>query len=159
MAKVILICGKICSGKTYYAQTLLQTGNIVRLSNDELMAALFHPRENDFHEMVIHKMHAYFIKKTIEIAKCGTDVLLDWGFWSKESRDNATKIFTDNGLQVEWHYIDIDDKKWERNIESRNKAVLEGKTTDYYVDEGLKKKLLSFFEEPSRDEIDIWYKA
>ncbi len=159
MAKIILICGKICSGKTYYAQNIIKKGNVVWLSNDELMAALFHPHENDYHSLVIHKMHAYFFKKAIEIAKCGPDVLLDWGFWSKESRDYATKTFTEQGLEVEWHYIDIDDKKWNQYIENRNKDVLEGKTTDYYVDEGLKNKLLSFFEKPEKNEMDFWYKA
>ena len=35
MAKVILICGKICSGKTYYARQLRDQYNAVILSTDE----------------------------------------------------------------------------------------------------------------------------
>ena len=36
MAKIIAICGKICSGKTYYAQSLKDKENAVILSCDEL---------------------------------------------------------------------------------------------------------------------------
>ena len=35
MGKVILICGKICSGKSYYAQKLSKTENAVVLSRSE----------------------------------------------------------------------------------------------------------------------------
>ena len=29
--------------------------------------------------------------------------------------------------------------------------------SDYYLDEGLLEKLLSMWETPSKDEIDVWY--
>ena len=29
--------------------------------------------------------------------------------------------------------------------------------SDYYLDEGLLEKLLSMWEAPSKDEIDVWY--
>ena len=35
MAKVILICGKICSGKSHYAKQLQQQHNAVILSTDD----------------------------------------------------------------------------------------------------------------------------
>ena len=35
MARIILICGKICSGKTYYARQLKEKYNAVILSTDE----------------------------------------------------------------------------------------------------------------------------
>ena len=36
MAKVILICGKICSGKSYYARKLKEKEHAVILSRDEM---------------------------------------------------------------------------------------------------------------------------
>ncbi len=35
MAKVYLICGKICSGKSYYSKQLKEKFNAVILSSDE----------------------------------------------------------------------------------------------------------------------------
>ena len=37
MNKVIAICGKVGSGKTYYARQMMQEQNAVLLSNDELL--------------------------------------------------------------------------------------------------------------------------
>ena len=45
-----------------------------------------------------------------------------------------------------------------KNIEERNCRVLNGEGgSDYYLDEGLIGKLLSMWETPSKDEIDVWY--
>ena len=38
MSKVILICGKICSGKSTYAEWLRVQNNAVLLSIDEIMS-------------------------------------------------------------------------------------------------------------------------
>ena len=41
MGKAILICGKICSGKSTYAARLKKETNAVLLSVDEIMLDLF----------------------------------------------------------------------------------------------------------------------
>ena len=41
MAKVILICGKIASGKSYYAKQLKNKENAIILNTDELTYAMF----------------------------------------------------------------------------------------------------------------------
>lgn len=41
MAKVIMVCGKICSGKSTYAECLRKKNNAVLLSIDEIMLAMF----------------------------------------------------------------------------------------------------------------------
>lgn len=52
----------------------------------------------------------------------------------------------------------MSDKNWEKQIEERNKKVEEGKGgSDFYLDEGLMSKLISKFEKPTEDEIDVWY--
>ena len=50
------------------------------------------------------------------------------------------------------------DETWKRNIEERNKRIEDGNGgSDFYLDEGLLKKLESKWEEPSEEEIDILY--
>ncbi|MDO5557152.1 MAG: ATP-binding protein [Clostridia bacterium] len=156
MAKVILICGKICSGKTFYSNKLKINNNAVILSSDELISDLFHPNENDYHEQIINKVHQYLFKKTIEIVNNGENVILDWGFWTKKNREDVSKLFNSKGVKFEWHYIDVSDEKWQRNIENRNGRVLSGDTNDYYVDDGLLKKVINKFETPEKSEIDCW---
>lgn len=41
MSKVILICGKMCSGKTTYAKSLIKKNPVVLLSCDELTTLFF----------------------------------------------------------------------------------------------------------------------
>lgn len=159
MAKVILICGKICSGKTYYCNNLIKENNAIILSSDELISDLFHPNENDYHDMIVKRVHNFLTKKAIEIIKAGTNVILDWGFWTKQNREEVTKLFASENIYVEWYFIDVSDEHWKRNINLRNKAVEAGKTHDYYIDEGLLNKVNSLFEPPAKDEIDVWYKA
>ncbi len=158
MAKVILICGKICSGKTFYANNLKILNKAVCLSSDELISDLFHPNENDYHDKIINKVHDYLIKKSIEIVKNGINVILDWGFWTKNNREFITNLYKNAEIDIEWHYIDIIDSLWKLNIEKRNAEVLSGKSKDYFVDESLLKKMNNFFDIPTRDEIDVWVK-
>ncbi|MDE5936967.1 MAG: hypothetical protein K2G83_06155, partial [Ruminococcus sp.] len=69
-----------------------------------------------------------------------------------------TDYFTLNNIKTEWHYIDIDDDEWEKNIIKRNRRITEGKNhSDFYINEDLQKKMLSKWEKPDTSEIDIWY--
>ena len=156
-AKVILICGKICSGKSYYVNQIKQETGAVVLSCDELTSDLFDNNLGDKHDAMMVRVHRYLHKKAAEIALSGTPVILEWGFWARADRTAATEYYKEKGIPVEWHYIDIPDADWQRNIASRNAAVAAGKTTDYALDEGLLNKLLSLFEVPARDEIDVWH--
>ena len=64
---------------------------------------------------------------------------------------------TDAGVSCSFHYVDPSPDVWQRHIDARNRAVLEGATTAYYVDEGLLAKVVSRFEEPDKEEIDVRY--
>ncbi len=47
MAKVILICGKIASGKSYYANQIKNKERAVILNTDELTYSLFNNEQGD----------------------------------------------------------------------------------------------------------------
>ena len=155
--KVYLICGKICSGKSYYVNKLKEDIGAVVLSCDELTSDLFDNNLGDKHDAMMVRVHRYLHKKASEIALAGCSVILDWGFWGRADRKHAKEYYVNQNIPVEFHYIDISDADWQKNIDTRNRAVSNGETTDYALDEGLLHKLLSLFEEPTRDEIDVWY--
>ena len=83
MAKVILICGKICSGKSYYAQWVQRENNAVILSCDEIESAIFHHSLGERYDEIADDIKKYLHKKTTEIVSTGSSVILDWGFWGK----------------------------------------------------------------------------
>lgn len=159
MSKIYLICGKICSGKSYYAKSLKEKYNAVVLSTDEATYDLINNEQGEFYNILAARVNNYLRKKAVEISKAGANVILDWGFWTKENRSEISEYLDTNGVSYEWHYIDVSDEIWNYNIMERNKKINEGNGgSDFYVDEGLLNKLISMFEVPTSDEIDIWYK-
>ncbi|MBQ8620024.1 MAG: ATP-binding protein [Clostridia bacterium] len=156
MSKVILICGKIASGKSVYAERIKVQENAVMLSVDELVLSILGSDLGDKHDEITGRIQAYFFEKSLEIVKAGSNVLLDWGFWTRERRQAARDFYAGHGVECEFHYIDTPDEVWRRNIEIRNAAVLAGRSDAYFVDEGLMKKLEAAFQVPVRDEIDVW---
>ncbi|MBQ6797145.1 MAG: ATP-binding protein [Clostridia bacterium] len=157
MGKIIAVCGKLCGGKTYYSNRLREKGDAVLLSCDEILETVFHKELGDRHDETVLDIKRYLLAKALEITAAGCDVILDWGFWKESERRSTAQFFKERDTVCEWHYIDIADDDHRRNIEERNKKVLEGKSPDYYVDDGLLEKFRSLFEVPEKDEIDVWH--
>lgn len=156
MAEVILICGRICSGKTTYAHQLRCQSKAVLLSIDEVMLSIFGQHCGEKHDEYAARTQQYPFDKSVELIENGIDVILDWGFWTRDSRDAAKAYYTSHGITCRFHYIDVNDATWHARMEERNAAVLEGKTLAYYVDANLASKFATRFEAPSQDEIDVW---
>ncbi len=156
MAKVIMICGKICSGKTTYATGLAAENKAVLLSIDEIMLAMFGQYVGDMHDVYCERTEKYLFSKSVEIIKTGINVVLDWGFWTEEERRYAKAFYASNGIEYELRYIDICDETWKYRLDKRNRAITAGEVDAYFVDDNLAKKFGSIFEPPKREEIDVW---
>ena len=123
MARIILICGKICSGKTYYARQLKEKYNAVILSTDEATYDLINNEQGEFYNVFAERVNCYLRKKAVEIAKAGANVILDWGFWTSAGRKEISDFLRDWQVDYEWHFIDIPDEVWYMNIEERNRRI------------------------------------
>lgn len=143
MAKVILVCGPICCGKTTYAHRLRQEYKAVVLSMDEVMLALWDPYLGDLHDLCADRTRKWLLHKAEEIVRTGIDVILDWGPWTKAGREEVKMHFISRGIPCELRGIRVDDKEWHRRIEMRNSKA-DG--TAYLVDDGLMQKFLSKYE-------------
>jgi len=159
MAKVILICGKICSGKTTYAQKLCRTLPAVLLSVDELMLTMFGQHAGEKHDLYAACSRSFLLEKSLDLLRCNVDVVIDWGFWTEAGRREVKDFYTEHKFPHEFHYIDIDEETWLLRLDKRNQDVLDGKTKAYFVDENLALKFKSRFEAPGDNEIDVWIKA
>ena len=155
MAKVILICGKICCGKTTYAHTLCKQSKAVLLSVDEIMLAVFGQHAGDRHDEYAANTKEYLLEKSLELIKADIDVILDWGCWTRYEREEIRAFYRNKNIPFEMHYIDIDDNTWKARIEKRNQAVSDGKTSAYFIDENLAAKFAARFEIPNDAEIDM----
>ena len=158
MAKAILICGKICCGKSTYAEKLRKRYNAALLSVDEIMLSIFGQYVGEIHDEYCENLQNYFFDKSLELIEAGINVILDWGFWQKDEREYAKRFYKKQNIECEIHYIDVSDRVWEERIKKRNETTCHREKTDYYVDENLAKKFNAMFEPPAQDEIDICIK-
>ena len=145
MAKVIMTCGKICSGKSTYSEKLRKENKAVVLSVDEITLALFEQNVGEKHDEYVAKLEKYLFEKSLDIVSVGVDVILDWGFWTKEERDFAREFYSSRDIRYEFHYIDVSDETWGRRLNKRNKEIVSGEVTAYYVDNNLATKFNSIF--------------
>lgn len=156
MSKVIALCGRICVGKTTYARKLREQNNGVILSVDEITLALFGQDAGENHDTYVERAEAYLFEKSLELIRAGVDVILDWGFWMKEERDQARAFYAAKGVAFEIHCLSISGEQWRARREKRNAEILAGRVNAYYVDDGLAAKCDGFFQPPTEDENVKW---
>ena len=157
MSKVIMLCGRLCSGKSTYSATLRDELGCVVLSVDELMIALLGRETGAMHDEYVRRAKQYICGKAADIARAGADVVLDQGFWTRAERDSAREFFASRGGDCELRYLRIPKiiaKQNANRIAKRNAEVAAGRSDAYYVDDGLKAKFTAMFEEPTADEAD-----
>ncbi len=155
MGKVILVCGKIGSGKTTYANKLAKQINAVNISQDEIMLSLFdaelYYNEPKKYETYCSEVEQYVKRKAGEAAKAGAIVISENGFWSRSERDELRKFYNDMGVKCELHYIDTPEDVRLQNIRCRNEKILQGKLHFYLTND---KDIYHFFETPTENEIN-----
>ena len=156
MAKAVLICGKLCCGKSTYAKCLREGRRAVVLSVDEIMLAVFGLYAGENHDGYAARVRGYLFEKSLEFLRADVDVILDWGFWTKDGRDEAKRFYRSRNIECETHYIELNEETWRARVDQRNRQVLAGETTAYPVDENLAAKFATLFEAPGREEIDVW---
>ena len=89
-ATVHLLHGLPGCGKTRLAKQLAAEYRGVHLSHDEWVVRLFGPRPTSAQiDSAREPIHAMLWTYTSRIVDTGTDVILDFGFWTRSHRDRA----------------------------------------------------------------------
>ena len=159
MAKVIMTCGKICCGKTTYARKLKEERNAVILSIDEITLTLFPDGAGAMHDTYTLRAEQYLLALSLQILETGTDVILDWGLWTRAQRERIREFYQAHGsIPNEIHYLRVGNEEWQRRIRNRNTGHANDPSS-YFVDEGLIRKVESLFQEPAEDEVDLIVEA
>jgi len=159
MSKVILICGKMCGGKTTYAKALMKKSPAALLSADEITTIFFGPYGGAQHVAILEKTRKYLFEKSLELIASGIDVILDWGFWTKADRREAALFYENNNVPVEWHYVDTPNNICLKNLNKRNREIESGRLASayYFPAEVAGRFWEEMFEAPSQNEMDIWH--
>ena len=153
MPKVLIMCGKICSGKSTYAEKLKLENKAVILSVDELTLALFENQAGEKLDFYVEKLKEYFFKKSLDIVEAGADVILDWGFWTKKERDYAREFYDSRNISYQFYYMNVGIEEWKKRILKRNQEIKREQLEAYPIDKGLLSKVEKMFEEPDRKEL------
>lgn len=150
MARLFLIHGFIASGKTRFAKELEQAERAFRITHDEWMAQLYgqDPDASDFARFY-NNVSQLAWETTGRLLELNQSVILDFGFWTRASRDEARAKARQ--LEVEHRLVDVSCPAalMRERLRMRNSTLSDG---DLFVSEDTFASLLDRFEPLQSDE-------
>lgn len=121
MATLHLMVGLPFSGKTTLARKLERERSALRLTPDEWQVRLFgqdaEEPEHDARHSLIEAMLWNIASRALEL---GTNVILDFGFWAREEREDYRSRAKQLGASSEVHYLDVSEDELLRRLDERN---------------------------------------
>lgn len=115
-AVVYLMVGLPGAGKTYRAKELEISASALRLTPDEWQMALFGDQNPpDKRDLVEGKL----VQLGMRAAELGVNVVLDFGFWSKDERSALRWIAGTVGARSQVVYLPIDPEEQRRRVTTR----------------------------------------
>jgi predicted kinase len=144
--------GLPCSGKTTLARKLEQEQSALRLTPDEWHVRLFgqdaEEPEHDARHSLIEAMLWNVASRALEL---GTSVILDFGFWAREEREDFRSRARQLGASSEVHFLDVPADELMRRLAVRNSQPSE---THFDIPEAMMKPWIAFFQRPTPDELE-----
>ena len=129
--------GLPCSGKTTRAKELENEVFALRLTPDEWHVSLF---GHDIHDPDHDKRHGLIEDMLWQIAtralSLGTNIILDFGFWAKEERDDFRLRARRLGARSEIVFMDVNEEEIMKRVRARNENLT---NTIHYIPEDMMK--------------------
>lgn len=154
-----LICGPAGAGKTTHALKLARTHAGIRFSIDEWMVALFGedapatPNLTWIKARVV-RCEARIWATACQIARSGTDIILDLGFQRAAHRRQYADLAAGAGLPAKLHILDLDPEERWRRITARNRT--RGETYHLDVTRQMFEVTNTWWEAPEAAEIEAF---
>jgi predicted kinase len=146
MSRVIFMCGPAGAGKSTYAKRLECEG-MVRLSFDVEIwrrGITVLPLPPDIHAEIEADLRA----QLLELVAAGTEVVLDFSFWSQRMRDDYRKLLEPTGVVPETIYLATDRETVRRRMRTRNGSH----SDDFVLTDEHVAQYFDHFEPPTPDE-------
>lgn len=130
--KLYIIQGFIGSGKTTYSKQLADEASAVRLNADEYCEQEFSPEEleTNWDECFAKSIDALW-SKAHELLKQNQDVILDFGFWTFESREHARMQAEKSNAEFIHIYLDIDDETLLSRLRKRRGEIAQSNLENF----------------------------
>jgi predicted kinase len=150
LATLHLLHGFVGSGKTTFAKSLEKKLRAIRMTHDEWMVRLYgaNPPAELFSEYY-SRISAQIWDLTRILLQLGVDVILDFGFWSRASRDDARERAHSMGATVKLYSIDCPMNVMRRRVMARSRQMPPG---ELFIDEHAFELFVSRFEALGEDE-------
>jgi predicted kinase len=152
VATLHLIVGLPCSGKTTLAKKLEHELSALRLTPDEWQVGLFgqdaEEPEHDARHSSIETMLWNIASRALEL---GTNVILDFGFWAREEREDYRLRAKRLGASSEVHFLDVPEEELLRRLAVRNSQPLQ---KSFHISEESIKPWIEFFQKPTPEELE-----
>ena len=118
---VYLICGFIGAGKTAFAKKLEEKTGAVRITKDEWSIRLIgnDPTIHGYAEWDT-KIIGLSRDVAFQLAEKGIDVIIDEGFWEKETRDEMRRRTGTIGAKAVMYYLDTPIETIRERVVGRN---------------------------------------
>lgn len=145
--RLVLLCGLPASGKTMLAREIADAYGAVRFNLDEWELALgMDPFDAEFQV----RLEAQFSRLTERLLALGTSVILEWGFWAREERDEKRELGRSLGAAVELRFLDVPHEELVRRVVDRHAngglAITESHMDEYR----------GIFQPPTEDELALY---
>lgn len=151
MATLHLMVGLPCSGKTTRAKELQPECSALRLTPDEWQIRLFgqdaNEAEHDARHSSIEDLLWSVAGRTLEL---GTNVILDFGFWAREEREDYRLRAKRLGASSDIHFLDVPEDELLRRLAIRNSQASE---ESFHISEESMRLWIDFFQIPTPDEL------
>lgn len=109
---MVLMVGLPGAGKTTRARVLEVQRRALRLTPDEWMAPLFGAGEVDG---VRDVLEGRLLSVAFRVLALGTDVVVDFGLWSRDERSALRAVGASLGARVQVEFLDVPaDVQWDR---------------------------------------------
>jgi predicted kinase len=145
------MCGLPCSGKTTLAKQIEQERAALRLTPDEWISRIFGADvAGEALDAARDPVEAALWELAARVLTLGVDVILDFGFWAREERDEFRLRAAQLGARSELHFTDVPEEVLLARLAARNAQLPPG---TFWIDEARLRLWASLFEPPTEDEL------
>lgn len=146
MPTLHIMQGFLGAGKSTYSRKLAQDIGAIRMNADEWVDEHFSADEqkNNWDQCFSTAIDTLW-QRAEQSLKTGQDVILDFGFWNRESRDHARGKAAEWGVAIKHYYIHAPDEILLERIKKRSGPISAKNYENFHT-------YKQYFEEPSEDE-------